>query len=496
MESACAFTKHAELLQNRLCLTKHAVRGRKKLKSLTKSKIWLFAVGQFGWALLSALIGTYLVNFYLPGESDIAAGHPILIPQGRVIFGVLTIIGLVTALGRLFDAVTDPLIASLSDKCKSKDGRRIPFIKIFALPFALSTVLVFCAPFAATEKGKILNAIWLCVSVLAYYLFITCYCTPYTALYSEITHTADERMMASTAISFTFIVGQAVGYLAPNLWNLLVPSMGRVYAIRAVFVLFACIALVCMYVPVFAIKEKDYVEGAPSQAGVWESLGKTFQNKSFCVFVGSDIFYWIGLTMFQTGIPYFVKELIGLPETWQGLLLVLMTAVSVLFYIPINVITKRFGKKKILLLAFMLFTIVFAFTAFSGMFQGNDENVINFFGEVPLYKLVQGLVLVIFGALPLAIFGILPQAMVADCAEADRITTGESRQGMFFAARTFCFKLGQSLAMIIFTSLATLGSHGFGYRVAALSASILCLIGGIILMFYNEKKVLSVTANK
>ena len=142
-------------------------------------------------------------------------------------------------------------------------------------------------------------------------------------------------------------------------------------------------------------------------------------------------------------------------------------------------------------MAFLLFTIVFAFTAFSGTFHGDDTKVINFFGEVPLYKLVQGLVLVIFGALPLAIFGILPQAMVADCAEYDRKITGESRQGMFFAARTFCFKLGQSLAMIIFTSLATIGAHGFGCRVAAFSASVLCLIGGIILMFYNEKRVLS-----
>mgnify|MGYP002624435968 CR=1 FL=1 len=464
------------------------------MKSLTKSKIWLFAVGQFGWALLSGLIGTYLVNFYLPGDADIAAGQPILIPQGRVIFGFLTVIGLVTALGRLFDAVTDPLVASFSDKCKSKDGRRIPFIKAFAIPFAVATVLVFCAPFPATETGKILNAVWLCVMVLAYYLFITCYCTPYTALYSEITHTEDERMMASTAISFTFIVGQALGYLGPIFWSPLAATMGRVYAIRTVFVLFAVIALVCMYIPAFAIKEKDYVDSQPSQAGVWESLGKTFQNKSFCVFIGSDIFYWIGLTMFQTGIPYFVKDLIGLPEAWQGLLLVLMTAVSLLFYIPINAMTKRLGKKKILLLAFLLFTIVFAFTAFSGTFAGNDNATINFFGEVPLYKLLQGLILVIFGALPLAIFGILPQAMVADCAEYDRKLTGESRQGMFFAARTFCFKLGQSLAMIIFTSLATLGSHGFGYRVAALSASVLCLVGGLVLLFYNEKKVLAVNA--
>ncbi|MCR5607163.1 MAG: MFS transporter [Treponema sp.] len=460
------------------------------MKNLSKSKIWLFAVGQFGWALLSGLIGTYLVNFYLPGEADISSGQPVLIPQGRIIFGFLTVIGLVTALGRLFDAVTDPLIASLSDKCKSKDGRRIPFLKWFALPFAVATVLVFCAPFQATETGKILNAIWLCVMVLAYYFLITCYCTPYTALYSEITHTENERMLASTAISFTFIVGQAVGYMGPIFWCPLSESMGRVTAIRTIFVIFAIIALICMYIPVLVIKEKDYVDAKPSQVGMFESLGKTFKNKSFRIFVASDIFYWIGLTMFQTGIPYFVKELIGLPEAWQSLLLILMTAVSLLFYIPINHFTKLIGKKKMVLFAFFMFTIVFTFTAFTGLFHGNDATLINFFGLLPVYKLVQGLIVAVCGALPMAIFGILPQAMVADCAVYDYKITGESRQGMFFAARTFCFKLGQSIAMVLFTSLATLGSAGFGFRVAAMTAAILCFLGGIILMFYNEKMIL------
>ena len=63
--------------------------------------------------------------------------------------------------------------------------------------------------------------------------------------------------------------------------------------------------------------------------------------------------------------------------------------------------------------------------------------------------------------------GILPQAVVADIAEADRIKTGENREGMFYAARTFAFKLGQSVAMLIFTSLAKVGSDGLGYRLSA-----------------------------
>lgn len=64
----------------------------------------------------------------------------------RTGFGVFTIIGGSTAFGRIFDAFTDPMIASWSDRCTSKNGRRIPFLKGAFLPLALSTVLVFWSP--------------------------------------------------------------------------------------------------------------------------------------------------------------------------------------------------------------------------------------------------------------------------------------------------------------------------------------------------------------
>jgi Na+/melibiose symporter-like transporter len=79
--------------------------------------------------------------------------------------------------------------------------------------------------------------------------------------------------------------------------------------------------------------------------------------------------------------------------------------------------------------------------------------------------------------------------MVADVAESDRKVTGESREGMFFAARTFAFKLGQSVSMLLFTAVATLGTNGAGYRYVAAIACVLCALGGVVLLFYNEKSI-------
>ena len=91
------------------------------------------------------------------------------------------------------------------------------------------------------------------------------------------------------------------------------------------------------------------------------------------------------------------------------------------------------------------------------------------------------------------------QAVVADISEADKLETGESRQGMFYAARTFAFKLGQSAAMLLFTSISLIRSdvpkgspgYGFGYRLTAIIAALLCLTGGIIFLKYDENKILS-----
>ena len=72
--------------------------------------------------------------------------------------------------------------------------------------------------------------------------------------------------------------------------------------------------------------------------------------------------------------------------------------------------------------------------------------------------------------------------------------TGENREGMFYAARTFSMTLGQSLAMILFSSLATIGGGGLGYRMTALVATVFCLLGGLVFTRYDEGRILDAIA--
>ena len=443
------------------------------MKKLSKGKVWCFAVGQFGWSVLAALISSWLVNYYQPDETAIADGQILFIPQGRVILGILTVLGAITAFGRIFDAITDPLVAASSDKCKSKDGRRIPFMRFAAIPFALTCILTFWSPVGGTSW---INAVFLFVMITLFYLFMTMYCTPYNALIPELGADQETRMLISTAISFTYIAGMAMAYVAPVVWGMFENFLPRVTATRVTFTIMSLIGLVCMFVPVFTIREKDYVDAKPAEGTAIHSLAATFKNHDFRVFVASDIAYFLGITMFQTALPFFVTTLLGLDESMSTVYFVLMTALSVLFYIPVNKLTPRFGKRRLILFAFVVFTVSFLYTAAFGK-------------NLPIPPAVQGYLLCVLAAPAMAIFGILPQAVVADIAECDAIETKENRAGMFYAARTFAFKLGQSIAMLMVTAFATIGTGGLGYRITAIAAACVCLLGGVLFFFYNEKKI-------
>ena len=446
------------------------------MKSLTRGKMWCYAIGQLGWSIISGLIGSWLVYFYQPNQEAINDGMISLIPQGRVVLGILTFIGLITAIGRVFDAVTDPLVGNWSDNCKSKLGRRIPFLRWSAIPLGLVFVLVFCAPVPAVSG---INTVWLFVTVLLYYFLITCYCTPYTSLLAELPHNQDEQLKLSMCISLTFIIGTCIGYAAPVIWGILMSNgIQRIPAMRITFAGLSILATVFMLVPAFGINEKDYCDAQPSSSNMFSSLGKTFKNGDFRIFVGQDIIYWFGLAMFQTGLAFFVTSLLHLPETWTTYMMGGLTFVSLAFYPFITKMTAKWGKKKLLISAFIGFFLTFGFTALCG-------DKLSF---IPVH--VQAVIIVLLGSFPQAIFGIIPQTIVADIALSDEIKTGESRSGMFYAARTFAMKLGQSLAMLMFTSLATIGVAPFGYRLVALVASICCIVGGIIMTFFNEKKVM------
>ena len=89
----------------------------KQLKPITNKLLWIFALGQFGWSLLSGVVSNWMVYYYTgtPSEQNPNTGlFASGITQNPILFK-LTLFGLVLTCGRIFDAITDPLIAGWSD---------------------------------------------------------------------------------------------------------------------------------------------------------------------------------------------------------------------------------------------------------------------------------------------------------------------------------------------------------------------------------------------
>ena len=439
------------------------------MKKITNKVLWLFAVGQFGWSLLSGIISSWMVYYYT-GEGAVFGSHI----TGEPLFLGLTLFGLIIAVGRLFDAVTDPLIAGWSDRSDFKGGRRIPFMKVIALPFALVTVGVFLFP---STGSVVLNDVILFVTLMLFYLFMTIYCTPYNALIAELGDTQEHRVNVSTYISFTYIAGFAVSYLLPNIAGIFEGAMGKAGAVRLAIGLLAALAAVAMLVPSFFIKERDYIDVKPVKTQAFRSLVKTFSNGQFRRFVYSDVIYFFAVTLFQTGLAFYITKLMHADESNAFLLTVIMTVVSLCLYPAVNKLAPKFGKKPLITIGFFTYAAVFLLASFCG--EG----------------IVWGYIIAALAGIPMAILGILPQAVVADIAEADGIESGESRSGMFFAARTFAMKLGQALSLLVFTSVTVSGSEE-SYRATAVIATVACLVGAFLFFLYNEKSVMAKITKK
>jgi Na+/melibiose symporter-like transporter len=143
---------------------------------------------------------------------------------------------------------------------------------------------------------------------------------------------------------------------------------------------------------------------------------------------------------------------------------------SFVCYGPVNLAAQRWGKRRVLMAAFLAFGGAFALTA--SLAPGAP-----FAG--PAIVLLQGM-----AAVALAAFGILPNAIVGDLADAHSRQAGESLAGMYFAVRTLVMKLGTSAAMLMFPTFLLWETAGI--RASAVAALVFCLAGFLAFRRYRE----------
>jgi GPH family glycoside/pentoside/hexuronide:cation symporter len=432
-----------------------------------------YASGMIGWSIMTNIVIVMLPYFYLPPSSS---GLIQFVPQ-LLIFGLFNIMAVVTAFGRFFDAVFDPWIASRSDKSKHPKGRRIPFMKWTVLPSVLFCCLTFC-PIVRAEN--IHNAIWLTFMLMFFFMSTTSYIIPYNALLPEVTETAAEKVKLSSYQQVGFVIGIIISALVNNYADLVQRFFhvtSRDSAVQYTIWGLAVLAGIIMLIPVMTINEKRFSSSIPSHLPIWPALRKTFKNRNFKYYLISDFSYYMALSIISSGLLFFITVLLKLPESEGGALMGVMVLVSLVFYPLINYLSKKIGKKPLVLFSFAILSLIFA--------------SIYFLGKFPLSANAQIFTLVICASFPLAALGILPNAILAEIAEADSKKTGENREGMFFAVKYLFVKLGQTAGIALFAFLTVYGKdpgHDQGLRLNGVCGFVLCLFAILFFSRFKEQR--------
>lgn len=433
-----------------------------------------YAAGMMGWSMLTNIVIVMLPYYYLPPSN---AGLIPLVPQ-LLLLGVVNILSLIAASGRLIDAFYDPFIASLSDKSLNPKGRRIPFMKKAVLPAAFFCFLTF---YPLVKGESIQNAWWLTGTLILFFISATTYIIPYNALLPEMANTAARKVKLSSYQQVGFVLGIIVSALVNNFADAVQTGFhihDRDVAVQITVAGLCSLAALIMLIPVLGIDEKKYSNSRPAHLHLWPAIRKTFSNRNFIYYLISDFSYYMALSIISSGILFFVTVLLGLPESKGGMLMGVMVLVSLVFYPLINLLAVRWGKKPVVMMSFALLSLIFI--------------AIYFLGKFPVSPTAQIYTLVVCAAFPLASLGILPNAILAEIAQLDAEKTGENREGMFFAVKYFFVKLGQTLGIALFAFLTIYGKdpgHDHGLRLNGLCGFALCILAIFFFSRFREHKL-------
>ncbi|MFT6286419.1 MAG: GPH family glycoside/pentoside/hexuronide:cation symporter [Alcanivorax sp.] len=148
-----------------------------------------YGIGGGVYAIKEAAYNTFILLFYV---------------QVLGLSGLVT--GAVIAISLLWDAVSDPLVGSWSDRLRSRYGRRHPFMVYSTLPVAIGFIGLFAPPSAVTESSTLL-ACWLLFWSLWVRTFITTFSIPHLALSAELTSEYNERSeLLGLRLGFLFLI--------------------------------------------------------------------------------------------------------------------------------------------------------------------------------------------------------------------------------------------------------------------------------------------------
>lgn len=415
-----------------------------------------YALGGAGWVTVDRLLLTWALYFYMPPAE---AGLPTRLPAWTFL-GVITLWGAISIGGRIIDSVTDPLMASWTDRSRHPFGRRRVFMASAALPLALVTAVVFSPP-DATATWQ--NALFVGGALTGYYLAFTVYNVPYAALLPELGRTPSGTVSLSVLQSaFQLAASAGVMIGASSLLGVFASSgMDKSTAFMTMAVIVCGVGALLLLAPVVVIDEPRFVRlTPPSTDGTWTALREVMQTVEVRWFLVGAVTYWFGFNTVAQGVPYYVTVLMQKPESYMAFVLSAVFIVSGLSFPVIGALARRFGAARLM--------VVGALT------QAGFMVLIAFIRDPVL-----GTFLMALAGAPIAVVMSVPNAILSALARRDTERTGKKREAMFFAAQAFFLKVNLGVSAAILSGLLLLGNsveNPLGVKLTGPVAAVILLV--------------------
>lgn len=347
--------------------------------------------------------------------------------------------GSILAIGKVFDAINDPIVGFLSDRTRSRWGRRHSWMIVGAIPFGIFFFLQWIVPRFSENPATNQTALFWYYVVISI-LFNTAFTAvnlPYTALTPELTQDYHERTSLNS-FRFAFSIGGSILALILGLVISLIVTdstqqyltLGAVCAVLSVFPTYWC---------VWGTKER-YSSDSESSIPFFEQLKIVFSNRPFLYVIGIYLCSWLAFQLTATVLPYFTVNWMGLESYFAVALIVQAVAIVMLFVW--SAVSKQRGKRVVYFMGMALWII-----AQAGLFLLQP-------GQTALLFLLAGL-----AGVGVATAYLVPWSMLPDVIELDELQTGQRREGIFYAFMVLLQKIG--LALALFLVGQALGAAGF-----------------------------------
>ena len=358
---------------------------------LAGSTIWTYCVPALGFQLMGSLFVLYLMKF----STDVLLIAP-------------AAMGLIFGVGRIWDAVSDPLVGFLSDRTTARSGRRRSWMFASAVPIGVAMVLLWSPPPALAGAALV---VWMAFAYLLYETATTAFFVPWGALGVELTPNYHER---TRLFGYRHIILGAGGVVGLSTFELLRRAEDQRTVAFAISLFAGVIIAGSILWAASRLRERVDFQGRGA-ASAYQGFADVFRNRHsrlLLIVFAVETFGAASLSMLAI---YVMEYVVKAPE--------LTIWVALLSYVPNYAfaplwmrLAHRYGKKAIWLFSMSLSTI-----GFFGFFFVNDERI--------LYLLGLALILGAAGGCG----AVVAPAVQADVVDYDEFLTGERKEGAYLA---------------------------------------------------------------